>query len=87
MTTKRKIALVSLALCLTMAGAQTPARSQKTQPEVLKLEGDISPIHDPAIIRQGNTYYVFATNRFAQKLVPVFCSQDLLHWKFCGARI
>src|SRR5260370_13538455 len=42
-----------------------------------KLEGDVSPIHDPAIIRQGNTYYVFATNKFAQKLVPIFCSQDL----------
>jgi len=67
-----------------MAGAQSPARSQKTQPEVLKLEGDISPIHDPAIIRQGDTYYVFATNRFAGKLVPIFCSQDLHHWKFCG---
>ena len=77
-------ALVSLVLCLTMVGAQTTARSQKTQPEVLKLEGDVNPIHDPAIIRQGNTYYVFATNRFALKLVPIFCSQDLLHWKFCG---
>ena len=67
-----------------MAGAQSPARSQKKQPEVLKLEGDISPIHDPAIIREGDTYYVFATNRFAGKLVPIFCSQDLHHWKFCG---
>ena len=67
-----------------MAGAQSPARSQKTQPEVLKLEGDISPIHDPAIIREGDTYYVFATNRFAGKLVPIFCSQDLHYWKFCG---
>ena len=75
---------VSLVLCLTMAGAQTSAQCQKTQPEVLKLEGDVSPIHDPAIIRQGNTYYVFATNRFALKLVPIFCSRDLLHWKFCG---
>ena len=81
-TRTRKIALVSLVL--TMAGAQSPARSQKTQPEVLKLEGDISPIHDPAIIREGNTYYVFATNRFAGKLVPIFCSQDLRHWTFCG---
>ena len=71
-------------LCLSIAGAQLPARSQKTQPEVLELQGDISPIHDPAIIRQGNTYYVFATNRFAGKLVPIFCSRDLHSWKFCG---
>jgi arabinan endo-1,5-alpha-L-arabinosidase len=67
-----------------MAGTQSLARSQRPQPEVLKLEGDISPIHDPAIIRQGNSYYVFATNRFAQKLLPIFCSQELRHWKFCG---
>src|SRR6266480_5998424 len=67
-----------------MAGAQSRAWSQKRQPEVLNLEGDISPIHDPAIIRQGNTYYIFGTNRFAQKLVPIFCSQDLHQWKFCG---
>jgi arabinan endo-1,5-alpha-L-arabinosidase len=67
-----------------MANAQSPARSHKTQPEVFKLEGDISPIHDPAIIRQGKTYYVFATNRFADKLTPIFCSQDLRQWKFCA---
>ena len=57
---------------------------EKPRPEVLALEGDISPIHDPAMIREGSTYYVFASNRFAQKLVPVFCSQDRRHWKFCG---
>jgi arabinan endo-1,5-alpha-L-arabinosidase len=56
----------------------------RAQPEVLSLEGDISPIHDPSIIREGSTYYLFATNRFAQKLVPMFCSGDLRHWKFCG---
>ena len=78
------MAFLSLPLCLAIVGAQLPALSQKKQPEVLHLEGDISPIHDPTIIRQGDSYYVFATNRFAQKLVPIFCSQDLRHWKFCG---
>jgi arabinan endo-1,5-alpha-L-arabinosidase len=56
----------------------------KAQPQLLQLDGDISPIHDPSIIREGSTYYLFATNRFAGKLVPMFCSQDLCHWKFCG---
>lgn len=54
------------------------------QPLVLAVEGDISPVHDPAIIRQGGTYYVFGTNRFAGKHMPMFCSQDLRLWKFCG---
>lgn len=78
-----KIALTTISLCLMMANAYQPARSPK-EPEVLKLDGDISPIHDPSMIREGNTYYVFATNRFAEKLIPIFCSQDLRKWKFCG---
>ena len=52
--------------------------------EVLSLRGDIAPVHDPTLIRQGSTYYVFATNRFNQKLIPILCSQDLQEWTFCG---
>jgi len=51
---------------------------------LLALEGDVSPVHDPAIIREGGTYHVFASNRFADKLVPMFCSPDLRRWSFCG---
>jgi beta-xylosidase len=54
------------------------------RPELLGLEGDISPIHDPAIIRQGGTYYLFASNRFAQKLVPMLCSPDRRRLTLCG---
>jgi arabinan endo-1,5-alpha-L-arabinosidase len=64
--------------------APSLARSQGASPEILTLEGDISPVHDPAVIRQGNTYYAFASNRFDQKLVPMFCSPDLRQWKLCG---
>jgi arabinan endo-1,5-alpha-L-arabinosidase len=71
------IRVILLLLCSAAVAAQTT-------PEILTLEGDVTPIHDPAIIREGDTYYVFASNRFAQKLVPIFCSQDLRHWKFCG---
>jgi arabinan endo-1,5-alpha-L-arabinosidase len=53
-------------------------------PEALSLEGDISPIHDPALIREGQTYHLFASNRFAEKLVPMFCSPDRRRWTFCG---
>jgi arabinan endo-1,5-alpha-L-arabinosidase len=52
--------------------------------QTIAVEGDVSPIHDPAIIRQGATYYLFASNRFAEKLVPMFCSPDRRHWKLCG---
>ncbi len=60
------------------------APREGAQPEVLTLSGDLSPIHDPAIIREGQMYYVFASNRFAQKMVPMFCSPNLRSWKLCG---
>jgi hypothetical protein len=53
-------------------------------PQRLTLEGDISPIHDPAIIRQGGTYHVFASNRFAGEARPMFCSTDRRRWTLCG---
>jgi arabinan endo-1,5-alpha-L-arabinosidase len=77
-----KIVILSILLGFGLAATRSPF--QTPQPKLLKLEGDLSPIHDPAIIRQGATYYVFATNRFDQKLLPIFCSPDLSRWKFCG---
>lgn len=38
--------------------------------EILTLDGDMSPVHDPTMIREGETYYACATNGFAQKDVP-----------------
>ena len=70
-----------LSLCLAAAPALAGS-----PPEVLKLEGDISPIHDPAIIRQGGTYHLFASNRFAEKLVPMFCSTYVPSSKSPSAR-
>jgi arabinan endo-1,5-alpha-L-arabinosidase len=69
---RRSIAILAIAPFL--AGAQ----------EIFTLDGDVSPIHDPTMIREGDTWYAFATNRFAQKDVPMFCSKDLRSWKFCG---
>jgi arabinan endo-1,5-alpha-L-arabinosidase len=71
-----------LLLCAAVCSADLLRKQSGSQ--VLSLQGDISPVHDPTIIRQGTTYYVFATNRFNQKLIPIFCSQDLQQWKFCG---
>jgi arabinan endo-1,5-alpha-L-arabinosidase len=71
--------LASLGLVATL----TPALAG-VPPEMLALEGDLSPIHDPAIIREGSTYHVFASNRYAEKLVPMFCSTDRRRWRLCG---
>lgn len=74
-----KVISVSLAICIVGY-----AQSTEKQPSVIVAQGDSTPVHDPTMIRAGNTYYVFATNRFNEKLVPIFCSQDLQQWKFCG---
>lgn len=45
-----------------------------------RLSGDLAPTHDPVIIREGDTYHVFATgDRIAAKT-----SKDLLHWTDAG---
>jgi arabinan endo-1,5-alpha-L-arabinosidase len=62
----------------------TPAAPKKAPPQVLALEGDTSPIHDPAIVREGDTYYVFASNQYEGKLLPIFRSEDLRRWTFSG---
>jgi len=71
-------------LALTILIVTAALAGQTQTPKTLSLQGDLSPIHDPTMIRQGSTYYVFATNRFNGKLLPIFCSQDLQQWKFCG---
>src|SRR3569623_268854 len=53
--------------------------------QALPLSGDVSPIHDPTIAREGSNYYVFSTNRYRQKDLPEFCSSDLREFTFCGS--
>jgi arabinan endo-1,5-alpha-L-arabinosidase len=49
-----------------------------TQPELFQLDGDISPVHDPAIIREADTYYLFCTGGTIRR------SKDLHHWSVSG---
>lgn len=45
-----------------------------------ELEGDIRQVHDPTIIKQGETYFVFSTRAG----IAIRCSKDLIHWRLCG---
>ncbi len=51
--------------------------------QLLDLEGDLR-VHDPVIIRQDNTFYVFSTGGWPGGIIPVRCSNDLHHWVRCG---
>ncbi|HET8656233.1 MAG TPA: arabinan endo-1,5-alpha-L-arabinosidase [Longimicrobiaceae bacterium] len=42
--------------------------------------GDVRGVHDPAVIQQGGTYYLFTTGRG----IPVRRSTDLVHWTMEG---
>ncbi|HKQ86888.1 MAG TPA: arabinan endo-1,5-alpha-L-arabinosidase [Candidatus Acidoferrales bacterium] len=81
MTRRACFASMMLLLCATRA----PAQSEKS-PVAVQLEGDVQGTHDPSIIKQGNTWYVFSTTtgRGSTGQLPVRCSGDLKQWKRCG---
>ncbi len=76
-----------LAIGMAAAAAMPVAAADAPAPPGLPLSGDISPVHDPSIVRAGDTYYVFSTGHEGQKggIVPVRTSTDLVHWQLKGA--
>jgi arabinan endo-1,5-alpha-L-arabinosidase len=53
--------------------------------EMLRLEGDVGGTHDPVVIKEAGTYYVFVTGgRAGQGILPIKTSTDLRSWKNAG---
>ncbi len=74
---------LSRLLAISVLALNLPALAE--QPHVFSLSGDIERTHDPAIIKTGDTWYVFATGRGpAGGEIPIRCSKDLEYWAFCG---
>ena len=62
-----------------------PLASAGPIPEMLKLEGNLSPVHDPVIIKERDTYYVFCTGgRQGQGVIPIRTSKDMRTWASAG---
>jgi arabinan endo-1,5-alpha-L-arabinosidase len=78
-------ALASAAPLLIAVAAAVAA--PRAQPEILQLEGDTERVHDPVIIREKDTYYVFCTGggRNAPGIIPIRGSTDLRTWKRIGS--
>jgi len=74
-----RLKAVALALALCGWGADA-----SQLPQAFNLEGDIAGAHDPSMIRDGNTYYVFTTGRAPGGQLGIRCSTDLTHWSNCG---
>ncbi|HEX8415442.1 MAG TPA: arabinan endo-1,5-alpha-L-arabinosidase [Sphingomicrobium sp.] len=50
-----------------------------------RMTGDITGVHDPAIIKAGDTYYVFSTSRPEDGgQIPIRTSKDLRTWTRAG---
>ena len=82
MTLLRSRLLVVLALIVGFASAD---RAVGQEPRAIPVVGDVAGAHDPAMIREGKTWYVFTTGRAADGgQLGVRCSDDLVTWKHCG---
>ena len=62
------------------------ARAQTLPPLNPKLSGDLYPVHDPCIIKAGDTFYVFCTTPRMDlpAQIPWYHSTDLLRWERGG---
>jgi arabinan endo-1,5-alpha-L-arabinosidase len=78
------ICAAALAAALALGVIQRGAAAPK-QPEVLKLEGDVEGVHDPVIMKEQDTYYVFCTGgRPGEGVIPIRTSKDLRRWTRAG---
>ena len=74
--------IASLALLLFIGSGyrSTTSPVAATEPELLKLSGDLG-VHDPVIIREKDSYYIFCTSGGRRGgIIPVRCSTNLLNW-------
>lgn len=78
----RKAIFRLLASALVLLGAVAAAAPK---PQAFKLEGDITGAHDPSMILEGSTYYVFTTGKTKTGgQLAIRCSTDLTYWRLCG---
>lgn len=75
----RALAALLLALLPVAAAAQAPAPAPATEDWP---RGDVVPVHDPVLIREGDTWHVFSTGlgEGAHGLIAHRTSRDLTTW-------
>jgi arabinan endo-1,5-alpha-L-arabinosidase len=82
-----RLLFVSAAALATGASLCAPQKTAPPKnPEVLQLSGDLENVHDPAIMKEGDTYYVYCTGggRGGQGVIPIRTSKDLHSWTLAG---
>jgi arabinan endo-1,5-alpha-L-arabinosidase len=83
---RRRLLQASLSLGTVAAVPAGLAWAQTLEPLNSRLTGDLYPIHDPSIIKAGDTFYVFCTTPRADSpsQIPWYRSKDLLQWERGG---
>ncbi|WP_260596851.1 arabinan endo-1,5-alpha-L-arabinosidase [Sphingomonas endolithica] len=83
---RRNVIMGALAAMLALATAPAPAQQEPTSLNS-RIAGDIAPVHDPVLIREGDIYHVFSTGigRDGQGVVSHRTSRDLVHWEIAAA--
>jgi arabinan endo-1,5-alpha-L-arabinosidase len=77
-------AVAAQLLCASFAAGIASSIVNAAPPTLLDLSGDLM-VHDPAIIKAGDTYYLFCTGGFrGQGIVPIRTSPDMRHWTRAG---
>ena len=78
--------VAAIASLIAGAGCQSlksPVASR--EPVLLKVSGDLG-VHDPCIIKEKNTYYIFCTGGGRRGgIIPIRCSTNMLDWTRCGS--
>ena len=75
---------------LACGGGASPSPNPRPGLSVLNnfhLTGATTPVRDPSVIRQNNTYYLFSTDAGGgiSGHLPIRCSTDKINWQLCGA--
>lgn len=63
------------------------AQSPTSHARVIAVSGDSEYVHDPSIIKDGDTWYLFSTANGPVRdgELPIRCSRDLHEWHRCGS--
>ncbi len=83
----RARAVMTAFASLALMGAASQTASAPPPSINPRMTGDLSPVHDPAIIQQDGVYYLFTTAQETDGggLIHIRSSTDLVTWKRSGA--
>lgn len=60
--------------------AQAPPGVPGGQSINARMTGDIAPVHDPCLLKAGETYYLYGTSMPGSPGITLHTSPDLVHW-------